>query len=397
MTEDKKSHKKLYYLIKFLIALKRKILIIALAIVVIAIGIGMNKFLEKKIFIPKGSLAVNLDIPKPLDKPASYKIEITKKNLNEHSNKSISRNTFKLKSQEQSSDLIVKTEKTPIEESIKKNKKKLPEKNYKNSIENIDDNIVTESVGKKFQNSKLIPIEKIPASLIPKIAIVIDDLGIDQSRSAQIIKLKSPLTLSFLTYAPKLNKQTKEALIAGHELWMHMPMEPHSPSIDPGPNVLLTGLPKKELLNAIQWNMKQFNDYVGINNHMGSRFTSDLESIRIFMGELKKHNLMFLDSRTSRNSVAKRVAFEINVPYIERNIFIDHLDETEEIQKSLAKIEQLAKKNGFAVAIGHPRDNTLREVGSWLKTIESKGFQLVPLSKLIKKNISTYTNYNYTK
>jgi len=218
-----------------------------------------------------------------------------------------------------------------------------------------------------------------------KIAIVFDDLGIDLSRSSRAIKLKSPLTLSFITYAPKLKSQTNKALDAGHELWMHMPMEPQSQNIDPGPNVLLTGLPKEELQAAIRWNLEQFNDYVGINNHMGSRFTSDLDSVRIFMKELKKRNLMFLDSRTSSQSVAQSAAIEAKVPFIARNIFIDHHDQTREIKKSLAQVERLAERNGYAVAIGHPRDKTLKEVESWLNTFEKKGLQLVPLSKLINR------------
>ena len=229
------------------------------------------------------------------------------------------------------------------------------------------------------------PSLKYNAKSKSKIAIVFDDLGIDIHRSARAIKLKSPLTLSFITYAPKLKNQTNKARNAGHELWMHMPMEPQNQSIDPGPNVLLTGLPKEELLAAINWNLKQFNNYVGINNHMGSRFTSDLESVRIFMKELKKRNLMFLDSRTSNQSVAQRAAIEAKVPFIVRNIFIDHLDETSEIRKSLVQIERLAEKNGYAVAIAHPRDKTLKEVEKWLNTLEEKGLQLVPLSKLINR------------
>ena len=223
------------------------------------------------------------------------------------------------------------------------------------------------------------------AKITPKIAIVIDDLGIDKPRTARAIKLKGPLTLSFMTYASGLAKQTQAARDAGHELWMHIPMEPGSTDIDPGPNVLLTGLPKEELRTSIQWNLSQFSGHVGVNNHMGSRFTADLEGIRVVMEELKKRDLLFLDSITSGRSVARRAAREVGVPFIGRNIFIDHLDDTAEIRKRLAEVERLASKSGYAVAIGHPREKTLQALGPWLDTIESKGFRLVPLSTLIKK------------
>ncbi|NQV85210.1 MAG: divergent polysaccharide deacetylase family protein [Rhodospirillales bacterium] len=221
---------------------------------------------------------------------------------------------------------------------------------------------------------------------IAKIAIVIDDLGIDKARTARTLELKGPLTLSFLAYAPGLASQTKAAGDAGHELWMHIPMEPGSPDIDPGPNVLLTGLPEKELRASVQWNLSQFSHYVGVNNHMGSRFTADLLGMRVVMQELKKRNLLFLDSITSGHSVARQVAGEIGVPFIGRNIFIDHLDETPEILKRLAEVERLAAKSGYAVAIGHPREKTLRAIGPWLDSLESRGFQLVRLSSLIKRH-----------
>lgn len=228
-------------------------------------------------------------------------------------------------------------------------------------------------------------VKSIP-EVFTKIAIVIDDLGIDKPRTARFIKMKGPLTLSFMTYASGLPKQTIAARDAGHELWMHIPMEPGSPDIDPGPNVLLTGLPKEELRASIQWNLNQFGGHVGVNNHMGSRFTADLAGVLVVMEELKKRDLLFLDSITSGRSVARRAAREIGVPFIGRNIFIDHLDDTAEIKKRLAEVERLSARSGYAVAIGHPREKTLRALGPWLDTLESKGFRLVPLSTLIKKH-----------
>jgi len=333
------------YLLYFFLSYKRQVFISIITIVLLAIGYRLDLIPEYLLSTPKNKTSVSINLTKPGTQQSSEQKKNSIKIIKEPLQKNTYRNVIEPDNIITSSSLTVMTETLTVAESTKKE----------------------------------------AAIFIPKIAIVIDDLGIDLPRSAQAMKLKSPLSLSFITYAPKLKKQTKEALIAGHELWMHMPMEPRSLSVDPGPNVLLTGLPKKELQAAIQWNLNQFSNYVGVNNHMGSRFTSDLESIRIFMGELKKHNLMFLDSRTSSNSVAQRAAIEAKVPFIVRNIFIDHLDETVAIKRSLAQIEKIALKSGYAVAIGHPRDRTLREVGAWLKTIESKGFQLVPLSALIKK------------
>ena len=217
----------------------------------------------------------------------------------------------------------------------------------------------------------------------PKIAIVLDDMGIDQQRSYLATQLKGPLTLSYLTYARDLSKQTNQARQAGHELMLHVPMEPANPNIDPGPNVLLSGVSKNETIATLNWGLNQFSSFVGINNHMGSRFTSDLEGMRTVMQELKKRELIFLDSVTSGSTKGQIAANQIGVPFIARNIFLDHIDDINEIKARLNAVKKLAKTQGYAVAIGHPRDSTIKALKPWLAQIENENFQLVPISALI--------------
>lgn len=217
-----------------------------------------------------------------------------------------------------------------------------------------------------------------------RIAIVIDDLGIDRPRTARVIRLPGPLTMSFLTYAPDLDKQTRAARAAGHELLLHIPMEPGSQDVDPGPNVLLTGIPRQELLTSLKWNLDQFTGYVGVNNHMGSRFTADMPGMVAVMEELKKRNLFFLDSITAGNSVARKAARKAGLPFAGRNVFLDHADDVVGISKRLAEVEKLAKRTGWVIAIGHPREATLKALVPWLKDIEKRGFKLVPLSSVVK-------------
>ncbi len=221
-----------------------------------------------------------------------------------------------------------------------------------------------------------------------RIAIVIDDLGVDKPRTARAIRLPGPLTLSFLTYATGLKQQTRDARSAGHELLMHIPMEPGSTDVDPGPNVLLTGVPPQELLASLNWNLDQFGGYVGINNHMGSRFTADLAGMTIVMEVLKKRQLLFLDSMTAGNSAARKAARKIGVHFAGRNVFLDHLDDLAAIMKRLDEVERLALRTGAAIAIGHPREATLQALLPWLKGIEAKGFQLIPLSATLKTRVS---------
>lgn len=220
----------------------------------------------------------------------------------------------------------------------------------------------------------------------PLIALVIDDMGVDRKRSAQAIGLKAPLTLSFLTYAPQLARQTERAREKGHELMLHVAMEPGSKVVDPGPNALLTDLSDEELRRRLEWGFGRFDTYVGVNNHMGSKFTADRRAMSIVMEEIKKRGLLFLDSRTSGRTVGAAVAREMGVPVAERNIFLDHDNSVEAVNARLREVERMARRTGQAVAIGHPRDATIKALRAWLTDIEEKGFLLVPLSAIVARN-----------
>ncbi len=226
---------------------------------------------------------------------------------------------------------------------------------------------------------------EIPAGKGPMIAMVIDDMGVDKIRSARVIKLQAPLTLSFMTYAGNLAGQTDRARLGGHELMLHVAMEPISRTVDPGPNVLLTGLDDNELERRLDWGLGRFSGYVGINNHMGSKFTADSRAMRLVIEAVKRRGLLFLDSRTTGRTVGAKLARRLGVPVAERNIFIDNIGTLDEINARLREVEKLARRNGFAVAIGHPRQATIEALKVWLGGLRSKGFRLVPISAIVKR------------
>jgi len=219
----------------------------------------------------------------------------------------------------------------------------------------------------------------------PMVAIVIDDMGVDRGRTRRAWTLKGPLTLSFLTYAKDITDQMADARDNGHELMLHVPMEPSSADVDPGPNVLITGMPREEILANLNWTLDQADGYVGINNHMGSRFTSELTSMTVVMETLKERGLLFLDSVTSPKSAGRTAAKALGVPFIARNIFLDHVDDVDEIRGRLKQTTDLAKRRGYAVAIGHPRDATIEALAPWLEDLPSQGIQLVPLSAILMR------------
>ncbi|HXY98604.1 MAG TPA: divergent polysaccharide deacetylase family protein [Stellaceae bacterium] len=228
----------------------------------------------------------------------------------------------------------------------------------------------------------------VPAPLAqgrPRIAIVIDDVGLDRKRSERAIALPAPLTLSFLPYANDLPRLAEEAHRAGHELLVHVPMEPMSRAEDMGPNGLAVNLGAEEVLRRLRWDLARFDGYVGINNHMGSRFTSDAASMTPVMEELKARGLLFLDSRTIGSSTGVELARKLGVPHAARDVFLDNEINAAEIAARLAEVEQVARRHGSAVAIGHPHDATIDQLAAWLASLPGKGFVPVPLSAIVKE------------
>lgn len=228
-----------------------------------------------------------------------------------------------------------------------------------------------------------LPYEPEPGK--PLIAIVIDDVGVSRRHSAASIALPGPLTMSFLTYADGVNQQAEEARRQGHEIMLHVPMEPSSETIDPGPNALLAGMPEPELRARLTWAMRQLDGYVGINNHMGSRFTQDQDGMRTVLETISRSGHFFLDSRTSGGSVAGEIAHDLGMPFASRNVFLDHEDDIPVIRRQLEQVERLARQNGAVIAIGHPRPKTTEVLREWIPTLQAKGLQLAPVTAIVRQ------------
>ena len=217
----------------------------------------------------------------------------------------------------------------------------------------------------------------------PVIAVVIDDMGINLRRTADISSLQAPLTSAFLTYGSSLKQQVKKAEQAGHEIMVHVPMEPKSKT-NLAPDTLTTIMDEIEIKNGLQTMLHKFKNIRGINNHMGSQFTEDRRCMNYVMDVLRKNNLFFLDSKTSAQSVGRSVAREKRVAYAHRHVFLDNENKVEYVSRQLRLAEDIARRNGYAVAIGHPKSATYQALKEWLPGLKEKKIKLVHMSEIVK-------------
>ena len=217
----------------------------------------------------------------------------------------------------------------------------------------------------------------------PVIAIVIDDMGVSHRRTANISSLDYPLTSSFLTYASNLRPQIAAAERAGHEIIAHLPMEPKA-SMNVSPDVLTVKMNEKQVAEGLNGMLDKFPGIAGVNNHMGSRFTEDAERMDVVMKELEKRGLFFLDSKTTPHSAGEKAAKDNGVRYVSRNVFLDNEDKFDYVMRQLRQTEAIARKNGYAVAIGHPKEQTYNALKVWLPTLKSRNLRLVHLSEIVK-------------
>jgi polysaccharide deacetylase 2 family uncharacterized protein YibQ len=190
-----------------------------------------------------------------------------------------------------------------------------------------------------------------------------------------------------MTYARDLAEQTAAGRRGGDELLLHVPMQPVDSRENPGPHALTVAMSKGEIRDELDWGLDRFGGYVGINNHMGSRFTADAPGMAVVMAELRRRGLLFLDSKTTPASAGMRMAAAAGVPHAARDVFLDDDLSRAAIERQLGLVEKVARERGSAIAIGHGHDPTIAALRTWLPTLPHKGLVLVPLSAVVAYRI----------
>ena len=218
----------------------------------------------------------------------------------------------------------------------------------------------------------------------PAIALIIDDVGLNTERTMAAIDLPLPITLSFLPYGDNVQGLVDEARFVGHEIFLHLPMEPMGGD-NPGPDALVAGLSSADLSQRTEAALDRFEGYTGVNNHMGSRLTQDAALMAEVMSHLSARDVAFVDSITSQRSVAHAVARSMGVASAQRDVFIDHEIDAEQIQVQLGETVRIARMRGTAIAIAHPHADSIEALEEWLVDLERQGIDVVSVSEIIRR------------
>lgn len=217
----------------------------------------------------------------------------------------------------------------------------------------------------------------------PKLAIVIDDIGFSRSRLFRFLEIGIPITFAVLPRLRKSHVLAEEIYDRGHEIMLHQPMEPLDPQVDPGPGALYVGDRFYKINRILEENIAEVPYATGINNHMGSRFTSCREEIQEVLKVAKARGLFFVDSLTTSRSVGYETAKRLQMAAARRNIFLDNSPEEPAILSQLCRLAQHALKYGYAIGIGHPYEQTARAIDSFKGAIRKSGISLVGISHLV--------------
>lgn len=217
------------------------------------------------------------------------------------------------------------------------------------------------------------------------IAVVIDDAGYSLEQLQPFLEFPGPITLSVLPNLPHSRESARRIAEAGKELLLHLPMEALNGN-DPGPGAIRTSHSEQEIRSLLEAGFSQVPQAVGMNNHMGSRATADERVMNVVMDYLSSKQRFFLDSRTTAASVAAAAAAAHEVPFLERNVFLDNEPRTEAIRQALENGIEAARKQGYAIMIGHVSNPQIVEVIEGLAgEFERSGVRLVSLSALLEE------------
>ncbi|MBN2707047.1 MAG: divergent polysaccharide deacetylase family protein [Deltaproteobacteria bacterium] len=229
-----------------------------------------------------------------------------------------------------------------------------------------------------------------PGPQRPRLAVVIDDLGLSLSSAAEFAAISLPLTFAVLPRLENSRRVAEYLLERRCDIILHLPMEPRDyPDVDPGPGALFCAMDEKQLRSVLLENLASVPGIIGVNNHMGSRLTANPVKMKMVMRALRDRDLFFLDSLTIAGSCAYEEAQAAGIPALRRDVFLDNLRDEQHILLQLQTLLTVAEIRGTAIGIGHPYAETAAALKKFNRMAEQAGVEIVALRRLFVQSLKS--------
>lgn len=215
--------------------------------------------------------------------------------------------------------------------------------------------------------------------------IVIDDVGNSVKHLERFLEFPGKITFAVMPCCVYTDESVRLILEGGKDIILHQPMEPLG-NENPGEGAIYVGMDENRIFEILHDNFRQVFPAHGMNNHMGSKVTGDEATMHTVIKFLEKNGFFFLDSVTTPNTpVGERIAEDLGIPYVKRNMFLDNDKNREAILTQLRESMNISRKYGRAIMIGHVMTTELAELLIELyPQILEEGFEFESVSDLIK-------------
>ncbi|HEY9160591.1 MAG TPA: divergent polysaccharide deacetylase family protein [Desulfomonilia bacterium] len=217
-----------------------------------------------------------------------------------------------------------------------------------------------------------------------RIAIIIDDMGLNLKAASRLAQIDRDLSFSVLPYTEKSKEVASYLHSRGCDVLVHVPME-GVPGKNPGRGAILSDMDKDEVLAVLEKDLNNIPYAIGASNHMGSKITQDRDKMTVIINELKRRDMFYIDSMTSPNSICLDVSKDAGEPFARRDVFLDNELNEVYITGQLDRLKRIAMKNGYAIGICHPHEETIAVLEKEIPRLRAHGIELEPVSKFVKK------------
>lgn len=218
----------------------------------------------------------------------------------------------------------------------------------------------------------------------PMIALLITGVGLNRQASDLAAELPDAVSLSLSGYSADIGARAKALRTGGHEILLDLPLEPVGyPAVDPGPGGLLVSLTPEKNVDNLKQLLGKVPGYVGVTIPSKERFTGSREAAYPVMQHINRRGLIFVLATIPDKSVEELFKYN-SFPYLASDLVIDQDLSPAMVNKQLAQLEDIARRQGYAIGTARALPMTLQQIQRWAETLPQRSIDLAPISAIAK-------------